>query len=60
MKFKGKSNGTHIMCLGSLDQDISDRSILAVFEALLDFCHHNVIFDINQDYRATNFQSNGL
>jgi hypothetical protein len=48
------------MFLGSLDQDISDRSILAVFEGLLDFCHHNVVFDINQDYRATNFQSNGL
>jgi hypothetical protein len=60
MKFKGKSNGTHIMCLGSLDQDISDRSILAVFEGLLDFCHRNVVLDINQDYGATYFQLNEL
>jgi hypothetical protein len=37
MKFKGKSNGTNISCIGSRDQEIFDRGILAVFEGLLGF-----------------------
>jgi hypothetical protein len=60
MKFKGEFNGTHIMCLGLPDQEISDRGILAVFEGLLGLYHHNSVFNINQLYRASNFLLNGV
>jgi hypothetical protein len=45
MKFKGKSNGANIICIGSLDQEIFDRGVLAVFEGLLNFCYSNCIFN---------------
>jgi hypothetical protein len=55
MKIKGRSNGTNIICIGSLDQEIFDRDILAVFEGLLGFCQDSFVFNINQTYRANNF-----
>jgi hypothetical protein len=43
------------MCLGLVDQEIFEKGILAVFEGLLGFCHHNFVLDITQSYRADNF-----
>jgi hypothetical protein len=60
MKFKGKSNGIHIIGLGSLDQEIFDRGILAVFGELLGFYHHSFVLYINQYYKTNNFLSNKL
>jgi hypothetical protein len=60
MKFKGKSNGTNIICIGSLDQEIFGRGVLAVFEGLLGFCHNSFVFNISQSYRANNFLSNEI
>jgi hypothetical protein len=60
MKFKGKSNGTNIICIGSLDQEIFDRDILAVFEGLLGFCHKSFVFSISQSYRANTFLLNEI
>jgi hypothetical protein len=55
MIFKDESNGTPIMCIGSVHQKIFDRGISAVFEGLLGFCHDSFVFDVNQSYRASNF-----
>jgi hypothetical protein len=60
MKFKGKSNGANFICVGSLDQEIFDRGILAVFEGLLGFCHDSFVFNISQSYRVNNFLLNEI
>jgi hypothetical protein len=60
MTFKDESNGTSIMCIGSVDQEIFDKGILAVFEGLISFCHDSFAFDIKQSYRAPNFLLNEL
>jgi hypothetical protein len=60
MKFKGKSNGANIICVGSLDQEIFDRGTLAVFEELLGFCHDIFVFNISQSYRANSFSLNEI
>jgi hypothetical protein len=48
------------MCLGSVNQEICDGGILAVFEGLLGFCHDSFVFNINQLYRANNLLLNEL
>jgi hypothetical protein len=60
MEFKGKSNGTNIICIGSLDQEIIDKGILAVFEGLLGFCQGSFVFSISQSKRTNNFLLNGI
>jgi hypothetical protein len=60
MIFKDKSNGTPIMFFGSLDQEIFDKGILAVFERFLDFCQDSSVFNINQYYRVTTLLLNEL
>jgi hypothetical protein len=55
MKFKGKPNGTNIICIGSLDQEIFDKGILAVFEGLLGFRYHNSISNAYKYYGANYF-----
>jgi hypothetical protein len=41
------------VCFGSVNQQISDKGVLAVFEELLGFCHESFVFNINQYYRAS-------
>jgi hypothetical protein len=47
MIFKDESNGTPIVCLGSVVQEIFDMDILAVFEGFLGFCYDSSLFNID-------------